>query len=59
MSRLEMQALADALEQWPHKHIVTGTAGAGTLDVLVTGTTHNYCLVIDEPVLYVRETILV
>lgn len=58
MEYLEMRALADALQQWGQP-VVTGTSGAGTLDVLVTGTMHGHCLVIDEPVLYVRETVLI
>lgn len=58
MKNLEMRALAEALERWGEP-IVTGMAGAGEIDVLITGTVVDYCLVIDEPVLLVRDSALV
>lgn len=56
MNRLEMLALADALEQWGAP-VVTGTAGAGEIDVLVAGEVRNYVLVIAEPVVFVRDCV--
>lgn len=58
MNRLEMRALSTALEQWGQP-VVTGMAGAGEIDVLVVGTVVDYCLVIAEPVLLVRDCALV
>lgn len=55
MSHLEMQALANALNAWGVADTVSGMAGAGEVDVLVTGRMEGYCLVIDEPCLYVRD----
>lgn len=59
MRNLELEALANALNAWGLTGTVTGMAGAGEVDVLVTGTTRDYVLVIDEPVVFVRDSALV
>lgn len=58
MSYLEMRALAEALESWGAP-TVSGMAGAGEIDVLVTGTMHGHTLVIDETVWFVRDLVTV
>lgn len=57
MNRLEMLALAEALEQWGARSTVTGVAHYGELEVVVTGTTRRGVLVIDEPVVLVRDVV--
>lgn len=54
-----MEALANALNSWGLTKTVTGEAHYGELEVVVAGTTHNYCLVISEPVVFVRDSALV
>lgn len=58
MNRLEMQALADALDRWGQP-TVSGVAHHGELEVCVTGEMHGYTLHINEPVLLVRDVVTV
>lgn len=54
---LEMAALADALESWGAP-VVTGVAHHGELEAIVTGTQRGGVLVIDEPVVFIRDSAL-
>ena len=54
---LEMEALANALEQWGQP-VVSGIAQQGLLDVVVTGRMVGYTLVIDEPVAYMTDVLV-
>lgn len=59
MRNLELEALANALNSWGLTPTVSGMAGAGEVDVVVTGRMDGYRLVFDEPLYYVRDTPLV
>jgi len=51
MSRLELAALADALEHWPQRREVYGCAADDTREVLIRGEMIDGVLVFSEPVL--------
>lgn len=54
---LEMQALANALNQWGQPKVL-GHASEGDVDVIVIGEVRNYCLVIGEPAVFVIEQLV-